>query len=51
MIFALIGPFLLVGNTESLPDEVITDDITDMEFDEMWHYIGKKNESCGSSRQ
>lgn len=32
---------------ESLPDEVITDDITDIEFDEMWHYIGKKTKVVG----
>jgi len=36
---------------EKLPEEEISDEITDIEFDEMWHYIGKKNENCGSSRQ
>lgn len=30
---------------------VVSDEITEIEFDEMWHYIVKKNENCGSSRQ
>jgi transposase-like protein len=34
-----------------LPIPTIYNDITEIEFDEMWHYIVKKNESCGSSRQ
>jgi transposase-like protein len=34
-----------------LPPPAISDDTTEIEFDEMWHYIGQKNESCGSSRQ
>jgi hypothetical protein len=34
-----------------LPEEELNEAITEIEFDEMWHYIGKKNESCGSSRQ
>ena len=34
-----------------LPEIKVSEDITEIEFDEMWHYIGKKNESCGSSRQ
>jgi transposase-like protein len=29
----------------------VSDEITEIEFDEMWHYIVKKNENCGSSRQ
>ena len=35
----------------TLPEEELSEEITEIEFDEMWHYIGKKNESCGSSRQ
>ena len=35
----------------ALPDAEIPQDIEEIEFDEMWHYIGKKNESCGSSKQ
>ena len=34
-----------------LPDISVPDEITEIEFDEMWHYIGKKNENYGSSRQ
>jgi transposase-like protein len=34
-----------------LPIPTISNDITEIEFDEMWHYIVKKNENCGSSRQ
>ena len=26
-------------------------EIEEIEFDEMWHYIGKKNENCGSSKR
>jgi transposase-like protein len=36
---------------DGLPEIAVPDDIVSMEFDEMWHYIGKKNESCGYSRQ
>jgi transposase-like protein len=35
----------------ALPEVTVADEITEIEFDEMWHYIGKKNESCGSSKQ
>ena len=31
-----------------LPTPAVSDEITEIEFDEMWHYIVKKNESCGS---
>jgi len=31
----------------ALPNAEISNDITDMEFDEMWHYIGEKNENSG----
>ena len=34
-----------------LPEERVSEEISEMEFDEMWHYIGKKNENYGSSRQ
>jgi len=30
---------------------LIPAEIKEIEFDEMWHYIGKKNANCGSSRQ
>jgi len=35
----------------ALPDSKIPEDIKEIEFDEMWHYIGKKNESCGLSKR
>jgi len=41
----------VVEAAKGLPEPTIDDDITAIEFDEMWHYIGKKNESCGSSKQ
>jgi len=34
-----------------LPEPTVPDEITEIEFDEMWHFVGKKNESCGSSKQ
>jgi len=34
-----------------LASPAIPDEIKEIEFDEMWHYIVKKNENCGSSRQ
>ena len=33
-----------------LPDETVPGDIKEMEFDEMWHFIGSKKENFGSSR-
>lgn len=33
-----------------LPKQEISGEITQMEFDEMWHYIGNKKTSFGSSR-
>ena len=36
---------------DKLTEPVVASEITELEFDEMWHYIGKKNESCGLSRQ
>ena len=35
----------------TLPEEEIAETVTEIEFDEMWHYIVKKNGSCGLSRQ
>ena len=35
----------------ALPNAEIPQEIKEIEFDEMWHYIGKKNVNCGSSRQ
>jgi len=35
---------------ESLPEPEVPGEITEMEFDEMWHFIGSKKESFGSSR-
>jgi hypothetical protein len=35
---------------ESLPEPKVSGEITQMEFDEMWHFIGSKKTSFGSSR-
>ena len=35
----------------TLPKEDIDESVKEIEFDEMWHYIVKKNESCGSSKR
>lgn len=35
---------------ESLPEPEVTGEITQIEFDEMWHFIGSKKESFGSSK-
>lgn len=32
---------------ERLPDPEVPEDITEMEFDEMWHFIGSKKETLG----
>ena len=32
---------------ESLPEPVVDGNITEMEFDEMWHFIGKKKKTLG----
>ena len=34
-----------------LPDEEISGDIREMEFDEMWHFVGSKKEKYGSSKR
>lgn len=35
---------------EALPEPEVSGDIKEMEFDEMWHFIGSKKTSSGSSR-
>ena len=35
---------------ESLPEPEVSGEITQMEFDEMWHFVGNKKTSFGSSR-
>ena len=35
---------------EMLPEPTVSDGITEMEFDEMWHFIGSKKTSFGSSK-
>ena len=37
----------VVEAAKALPDPSVPDDVKEIEFDEMWHYIGKKNKSCG----
>jgi transposase len=32
---------------EALPEPAVSGEIVEMEFDEMWHFIGKKKENCG----
>jgi transposase-like protein len=34
----------------SLPEPNVSADIKQMEFDEMWHFVGSKKESFGSSK-
>jgi transposase len=36
---------------ESLPEPDIDGNITEMEFDEMWHFIGQKKRNSGFSRR
>jgi transposase-like protein len=35
---------------ESLPEPEVSGEIKQIEFDEMWHYIGSKKENFGSSK-
>jgi transposase-like protein len=35
---------------ENLPEPEVTGEITQMEFDEMWHFIGSKKENFGLSK-
>ncbi len=36
---------------EKLPEPAIPGDIKEMEFDEMWHFIGSKKTNSGSSKR
>lgn len=36
---------------EKLPEVKVPDDTTEIEFDEMWHFIGSKKRNSGSSKQ
>ena len=36
---------------EALPEPEVQGDIKEMEFDEMWHFLGSKKTSSGSSRR
>ena len=36
---------------EKLPDPVVSGEISEMEFDEMWHFIGSKKTTNGSSKR
>jgi transposase len=56
--FRMIGRLLNIDHTlvyrwirsfgEMLPEQEVSGEIKQMEFDEMWHYIIKKKESFGS---
>jgi len=35
---------------ESLPEPKVSGEIKEMEFDELWHFIGSKKTNFGSSR-
>jgi len=58
--YRMLGRLLKIDHTqvyrwiraygESLPEPEVPGDIMEMEFDEMWHFIGSKKESFGSSR-
>jgi transposase len=58
--FRMMGRILGVDHTlvyrwirafgESLPEPEVSGEITQMEFDEMWHFIGSKKTSFGSSK-
>jgi len=40
----------IVDAGAKLPEEGVPGDIKQMEFDEMWHYVGSKKERYGSSK-
>jgi transposase-like protein len=40
----------IVEEATRLPEPEISDGITEMEFDEMWHFIGSKKTNAGSSK-
>jgi transposase len=58
--FRMMGRILGIDHTlvyrwvrsfgESIPEPEVPGDITEMEFDEMWHFVGSKKTSFGSSR-
>ena len=58
--YRMIGRLLKIDHTlvyrwirafgESLPEPEISGEITQLEFDEMWHFIGSKKENFGSSK-
>jgi len=58
--FRMMGRILGIDHTlvyrwirsfgESLPEPEVSGDITQMEFDEMWHFVGSKKTSFGSSK-
>src|SRR5262249_30735790 len=41
----------IVEEAEKLPEPVVPDGIKEMEFDEMWHFIGSKKTNSGFSRR
>jgi len=59
--FRMLGRLLNIDHTlvyrwvrqygEALPEPVISGNITEMEFDEMWHFIGQKKRSFGFSKR
>jgi transposase len=58
--FRMMGRILGIDHTlvyrwirsfgESLPEPEVPGDIRQMEFDEMWHFVGSKKTSFGSSK-
>jgi transposase-like protein len=36
---------------EKLPDPVVSNDVCEVEFDEMWHFLQKKVKNSGSSKR
>lgn len=41
----------IVEEAAKLPEPVISGDIKEMEFDEMWHFLGSKKTRSGSSKR
>src|SRR5215471_20485524 len=41
----------IVEEIAKLPEPAVAGDIKEMEFDEMWHFIGSKKTKSGSSRR
>ena len=41
----------IVEEAAKLPEPAISSDIKEMEFDEMWHFIGSKKTSAGLSKR